>query len=531
MRGTRFPRARRSAVLNLFSPVSMMRRFLAAAALTFVAATAPAAAQPLGTPMLLTSDSSRALLDAGRAALLDLRFGDAEASFRRLQARPDGAPAALLARTHLALYRAFLQDDEAQLAVFTRRADSLDRVLAPLPDTRWRTYLGAEADLLRALVHVRKEQMARAAFAGRDAYNGYERAVRGTPVLHEAELGFGLVQLLIGSAPRTYQTLLRLLGFRGTVEGGRARILRAAEADNARATEAQLVLSVLDPVIRNDREAGRARAAALHTAHPASPLVGFLYGYTLVTDRRVSEAMPVLDAVVAQGAQPGATPVRFASFYLADAHLKAGRPAEAERHARTYLRTLRGVALRAQAQRLLGTALELQGRHADAVAVFRQIRKTRISENEEAAVRYAQRFIAAPMTPDEQALLRAEFAYEDRRHAEAEAAFRALLARTDATTAVRAEAQYRLARTLLAEGAPRRDEAKRAFEAVLAAPGPDALAGFAPWAHFYLGEIAQQENRRADARRAFEAALRVEGAFDYHQSLEQRAKAALETVR
>ena len=507
----------------------MLRRPVALLVALLIAAS-PLAAQPVGTAMLLTSDSSRALLDEGRAALIDLRLNDAEAVLRRLQARPDGAPAALLTRTHLALYRAFLQDDDAQFAVFARRADSLDRALAPLPDSRWRSTMGAEADLLRALVAVRKEQMLRAALAGRDAYNGYEKATSGTPSVADADLGFGLIQFLIGSAPRTYQTILRLLGFRGSVEGGRARMLRAAEHGTYRATEANLALAVLDLTVRDDREGGRARAEALRTAQPASPLTGLLLGYTLLGDRRASQALPILAQTVEQGNRPDVAAVRFAHFYLADALLKTGRPADAEREARAYLRGLRGPSLRAQAQRALGTALELQGRHSEAVAVFRQIRKTRISENEEAAVRYAARFIAAPMTDVEKALLEAESAYEDHRAADAEAGFRAVLARPDATPANRAEANYRLGRTL-ADDAGRAADARRAFEAVLAAPGPDALAGYAPWSQFYLGTLDAKAGRKADARRRFNAALAEDSAFDYHQSLEQRAKAALETVR
>lgn len=506
----------------------MLRRF--AAVLALVAAAAPLSAQPVGNPMLLATDSSRALFDQGRAALVDLRLNDAEGTLRRLQARPDGAPAALLARAYVALYRAFLQDDDAQFAVFARRADSLDRALAPQPNSRWRSTMGAEADLLRALVAVHKEQMLRAALAGRDAYNGYEKATGGAASVADADLGFGLIQLLIGSAPRTYQTILRLLGFRGSVEAGRARIVRAAEQSRYRATEANLALAVLDLTVRGDLAGARTRAEALRTAHPDSPLTGLLLGYTLLGDRRASQALPVLAQTVEQSNRPNVVNVRFAHFYLADALLKTGRPADAEREARVYLRGLRGPALRAQAQRALGTALELQGRHADAVAVFRQIRKTRISENEEAAVRYAARFIAAPMTDVERALLEAEGAYEDRRVADAEAGFRAVLARPDLTPARRAEAQYRLGRALM-DDEGRTADARRAFEAVVDAPGPDALDEYAPWSLYYLGTLDAKAGRKTDARRRFEAALAVDGAFDYHQSLEQRAKAALETVR
>ena len=137
---------------------------------------------------------------------------------------------------------------------------------------------------------------------------------------------------------------------------------------------------------------------------------------------------------------------------------------------------------------------------------------------------------SAPMTAPERALLLATNAYECGRDAAAAAAFETLI--TDLAgsgPAVVAEAHLRAVRAYQATGDL--TAARRHAEAAIAAPGPDGLAGWQPWGNYHAGEIAEKEGRRGDARSHYEAALRASGDFDYHLSLEQNAKTALERVR
>jgi tetratricopeptide (TPR) repeat protein len=503
-------------------------RFCSAAVALGLLLAVRAPAQPMGPVLLLTSDSSRALLEAAHTQTLRLRFDSAEATLRTLQRRPDGAAAALHNRATLALLRGLITDEGVQFTRFTQRADSLDDVLRRYPETRWRLYYEAESALLRALVHARAENLTRAALAGRTAYNRYEKALRGHPEFADAQRGFGLLNLLVGSAPGAYRWMLRLMGYEGTVEGGRARLAQAAEHAEYAREEAALVLSLLDIVVRGDRKAGLDRLDALHRVDPSRALVAYLYGYALLSNRQAEAAERVLAAVVAAQAQPGTQPLEFARYYLADAHFKLGRHDEAIEGFRAYLMRHRGNALRAGAQIRLALALELQGRRAEALPVYRQIRRTRISETEEMAVRLAHRRLATPMTASERTLLEATNLYEAGRYADAAARLEPLLAGPLSPT-LAAEARVRLGRVL--QATQRLADARAQFEAAVAAPGDDPLAGWGPWAHLHLGQIAAEEGRRDEARRHYETALRDERSFDFHLSLEQHARTALEKLR
>lgn len=498
-------------------------------ALVPLAAT-PLRAQPLGSEMLLASDTSRALLAQARVSTLALRFDDAEASLRRLQRRPDGAPAALHHRATIALLRGFLTDDDLHFTRFAQRADSLERTLGRMPETRWRLYFEAETDLQRAIVHARRENLTRAALAARSAHNAYEKALRGDvgATFEEPQKGFGLIQLLIGSAPGAYRWMLRLMGYSGTIEGGRGRLVRAAERSRYNREESLLLLGLVDVVVRGDHAGGLATVERLYREQPGSPLAGHVYGFTLLSDRRAEAAEAVLAGVVEAQRGPGVQPIRFSEYFLGDARFKLGKYDAAAGHLRRYLDSHRGASLRSRALLTLGLCLELQGRRAEALGPYRQVKHTRISEVEEAAVRLARRRLAAPITPAERTLLEATNLYENRAHEAAEAKLRAFLA-TNPPAGEAAEANVRLGRVLVATA--RAAEARTHFEQAYEQPGPDALAGWAPWAHFHAGETLAAEGQKAEARRHFERTIRYEGNYDLYLTLEQNTKTALEKVR
>ncbi len=498
--------------------------------LALLAATPAARAQPMGAELLLDDSTDVRYVIAAREHTLGLRLDSAEAVLRDLSRRPGGLAASLHYRAQLSVLRGFLTDDRIHFTRFNQRADSLRRVLRSQPPTRWRYYFEGESEMQRAIVHGREERLARAGLSAKAAYDAYDRATGGGVVFPDAEKGKGLIQLVIGSAPGAYRWVLRLLGYSGSVEGGRRRLVLAATESRHNREDAALMLGVLDLIVRGDPESGLARFEGLYRADSSRVLVAHLYGFALLSDRRAADAARVLGAAEAAQSAPGTARLWFTTYYLGDARYKLGQYDEAIRLLRAYTENHRGPSLKAGAYLRLATALELTGRRADALAVYRQITHTRISETEEAAVRVAARRIAAPMSPADRALVLAENAYECGRNAEAAAAFEALITDLSGSgPAVVAAAHLRAARAYQALGSLA--DARRHAEAAVAAPGPDALAGWQPWGNYHAGEIAEKEGRRGDARRHYEAALRASGDFDYHLTLEQNAKTALERVR
>jgi len=52
-----------------------------------------------------------------------------------------------------------------------------------------------------------------------------------------------------------------------------------------------------------------------------------------------------------------------------------------------------------------------------------------------------------------------------------------------------------------------------------------------PWAQLHIGDVYAEQGRTEEAIRAYRKALNWETPFDYYQSLEQRARLALERLQ
>lgn len=477
--------------------------------------------------MLLRTDQSEALLEEARHHLLSFRMRAAERTLRQLAAQPDGAAAAYLYLAQLALFEGLMAGDEDRLVDFFDRSDSLKRVLDAAPRSRWRDYMEAETNLQRALASAKRGNYVKSALAARSAFGGFERLVRAYPDFSEPYKGLGLLHIAIGSLPGGYRGLLKVLGYRGTVQGGLAELDRAARQSAYNREEALVYGALTRAILYGEHSAGAAVLQRLHAAYPDSPLFGYLYGFLLLSDRRAAEAERVLRPLARRADDPAYFYPHYADFYLADALFKLGRFAEAETYYRRYLDRHEGPALKAMTHLGLGLALELQGRRAEALDHYRRVESSRGFDSDDVARRAARRYLAAPIAGRTHQLLLARIAFDAGRYADAVPILEGVLADPQASADERAEAYYRLGRVHQAAG--RADEALRAYQHAIDQPGAPEL-GRAPWSQFYIGEIHAGRGDKAQAKAAFEKARAYKGSFDYAQALEQNVKAALERL-
>ena len=480
-----------------------------------------------GRPMLLSQPASLALLEEGRRQLLGFRLEEAEATFRRLADHPDGGPAAYYYLSMLSMLQALIADEEIYFEAFHARSDTLEDLLDEVPASRWRTYLEAEMNLQRGLVAIKEERFTKAAWAARGAYKRFAEAAKGESGFYEPYKGLGLLHLSLASVPGAYRGLLRLLGYSGTVEGGVRELRLAAEKSRYNQEEARIYLAIADVLFLDDREKGLERMAALYEAHPQSPLFAHLYGFMLLSNRRASEAERVLRTVTEKNDDLDVFPIVYADYFLASALFKQNAFVEAERYYRRYLQAFDGPSLRASARLGLGQALEMQGARADAVAHYRQVEATRVSDTDEAAERQARRLLETPMTPRERELLLGRNAFEAGNEQEAEEILATIYSNKAASEADRGMAAFYLGRIYQAQ--EQHSVAVPYYLFAYQNPGPEG-AGLEPWSLFHMAEIYAHRGQTKLARRTYEAAIDYGDDFDFQMALEQRAKIALERL-
>lgn len=480
-------------------------------------ALSPTARRGLG----IETDAGARLWMRGRADLLAFRLDSARAAFARLgRAEPAGAAGALGLET-AALWQAFVMERAPFTDRFYALNDSLGRVAGRLPDTPEGDLVRATAVLHRALLLGREERYARAGLAFRDACGQYAALPATVP---DALYGQGVCEAAAGSIPRKYRWLGRLFGFSGTVAGGIDKLTRAATGDGAMTVEATAALAIVDASLNERRAGGLDRLRDAAAARPGSPVLAYLHAYYLLTDRQAVEAEAALRRAATALAAPGAAPFPFVDADLGMALFRQDKFAEALPLLDRYARTFRGRALLAQTTLHAGLAAEMTGDRRAAEAFYGRVRATREYDTDLAAVREAGRRRAAPMTPAERTLLLGRTAYDSGRLAEAVRRLQPVLTDARQPDAVRAEAAYRTGRAYqaLGDGA----EAVRHFGLAAARPG-DPLARWGPWSRYHTGEVHEAAGRADEARAAYRAVLADETEYDYHTSLEQRARTAL----
>ena len=469
----------------------------------------------------LATEAGAALYAEATADALAFRHGDARAGFRALAEIEPGSAASAYGLESVALWRALVTEGDDAFDRFYALNDSLQALADGLEAPEGRL-LGATAKLHRALAFGRQERYTRAGNSFREAcgrFDGLEAP--------DALFGQGVCEVAAGSVPRAYRWLARLFGFSGSVAGGLAKLDAAADAGGALAVDAVVGLAIADATL-NERRAGSVdRLAALAEARPDSPALAYLAGYHLLLDRRAAEAEAALRRAERGLEAPGAAPIPFVEAHLGMALFRQGRFEEALPYLEGYARTFRGRALKAQTTLHAGLAYELLGDRRRAEGLYRRVRADRDYDTDLAAEREAERRLEAPMTASDRALVVGGAAYDGGDYDGAVRLLQPVVTGADLPAVERAEAAYRTGRARQAQ--ERWDDALRHFRLAADRPG-DPLAKWGPWSVYHMAEVHEARGDLDAAAAAYREVLENEDEFDYHKSLEQRTRAALERI-
>jgi tetratricopeptide (TPR) repeat protein len=478
-----------------------------------------------GHPMLLPSRAMVEELVDVRELIFDLRLEEAEGRLSQMERR-GGSAAALHHMSLISLLRGMLTDSDEHLDEFFERSDALKRALRSEPDGPWKLYLGAENELNRALAHTRANRQMRAALAGRAARDAYRTLHRRYPDFEEAYKGSGVIDLAIGTLPRAYQSVLRLIGIDGGVESGLSKLHRAAYRSEFSREEAGIFLALLMAQVERSSDEPVQVLAALRKKHPESPLLAYLHGYMLLHHRKSQQAIAVLETVARVSDRSITIP--YAHFYLGQAYLARDDYDRAIRAFEAYLSAYDGPSLRAQTLVGLGLAHELSGRRDRAMTFYRRVDASRGYDGDLAARREADARTVAPLDQMTRTLILARNAFDSGRCERAVSLLSPIVSDADLSAAHRAEAAYRLGRAY--ECLDRLDEAL-AWYAQGALNARFVEGRWAPWGHFYRAEILSRQGDHERARAEYEAAAAFSHAFDYRDALHQSIRAALDRLR
>lgn len=476
--------------------------------------------------LLTRSAPAQHHLRAAHEALHRYRIDTAHAHLDTLAAHSDGYWAAPHGRALVALFQAFMTEEDTYFEDVDTHANALRDALNQAPDSGspWVAHMQGEADLMRALVAAREGSYIRAAWRARSAFRTLRRNTERYPDFAESRLGVGLMRYTVGVLPGRYQRVLRVIGFQGDAERGLADLREAAEASTINAVFASAAIGLMRNAVERDTDAAVPHLEAAYERYPDSPLWAYVYGFALMENRQVDRAYEVLTHGLEQ-VEAGATPVSFLHFFRGRVAFAREDYQAAQDALRTYIDRHAGRALMPPAHLYLGLATELVDGWEAARSYYEQVSDDREFDEDAALERWAERRLQGPMSEVDRALLSARNAYDSARYETALEQLQTLLNQNTLSAEQRAEAHYRKGRVYQAQNAF--NSALAHYASARSHTDRTSNAQWGAWSWYHAGTVYRDQQRPGAAAHAFEAAMDWPTPYDYHEGLHQAARIAL----
>jgi tetratricopeptide (TPR) repeat protein len=294
-------------------------------------------------------------------AVLDLRFGEAEAALLSMQQQSPENLVIPLLENYLEVLQILAADDEA---AYRRLSAGMDKRLWKIsrgdPQSPWFRYTQAEIRLQWAALKVRFGDYLSAASDVKQGYELLRDNQNRFPDFKPNLKGLGLVHVVAGNIPDEYQWAVRVLtGIRGSVEQGMSELeslLKYAESnDYPFENELIIIYSALQLHI-NGREDLALKAMLRPTVVPgSSALFAYARAQAYLRSGRTDEAISVL-----QGSPRGGRyhPFPYTDYLYGTAQVYRLDLAEAERSLTRFVQSFGGkTALKTAWQKLAWISL------------------------------------------------------------------------------------------------------------------------------------------------------------------------------
>lgn len=466
---------------------------------------------------------------AAKEHLIHFRFADAERILRPMVKNEKDELTRAVAAYHLATmasWRYFFDPTNDNFEAYKLEADRFRSETRYLADVKWRRFLTGEAAFQKAGILSIRNDMLNAAMSAREAYNAYTKCIEEFPDFVEVQKSMGIMEVMIGSAPRTVRGLLSVVGFSGDVQVGLDHLMVSAQKSQWVREEAIMFYAFMDESLNDARRNGVHELEALVQKNPESPMLNYVLGYLYRNLHMVDQAVPLLEKSVRDRANKSVFSPAMFDYYLADAYFRQNRLDEAIQIFRRFIQDFAGTSLKSAAWLRIGWALELKGDRAGAIVAYQHVQDD-ASNSDENAYRQSKIRVQTPMTPVEKLLLQTQNAADAGHNDEAIQLATQIIEDQTATPVNRAEAHYRLGQALQRKG--QFAEALLPYQKAVDEPG-DPLAKWGPYSQFYIGECLEALGRKNEAIAAYRKTLNYKEKFDYHVGLEQQARAALSRV-
>lgn len=393
----------------------------------------------------------------------------------------------------------------------------------------YRLYFVGEMDFEIALVHLQDKNYWSAVWKIKSAYQKLTECVQKYPDFYEPYKTLGILHTMIGNIPRKYAWMANMLGFKGTIQQGEKELLLCIQKADIQQTEAQLVYAYMCMNIYLKREKSLAVAAEMPRQYPESKYVATICAL-ICTKLNCDEEGAYIIEKLSGFRDRDYLDFAFTEYLTAEYALHKNDKNTAIEHYKNYISKAENDLFKADSYFKTGLCHELQKQRNEALAYYQKAIAEPDSEQEEdkQAKKYAQELLKNPLNGI-QIDLRTARNYADggyyNKAIEQIQNYQTTLSAYQYTE--QAEWYYRMARIVHAQ--KKWELAVQYYKKCTEINLVQAI-WMQVYAWYYMGNVYELQKNNTKAKECYQKALSYNN-YEYQNSLERRAKAALQRVK
>ncbi|MFC2093576.1 tetratricopeptide repeat protein [Bacteroidota bacterium] len=235
----------------------------------------------------------------GLNLIYNLRFEEAEQTFKTLQAKYPYDVKSYFYESLIYFYRAIMTGDEQLYEKFLELSENVINKCEDILDDDDNNieilFYKGQAHSYRSLLMLNlNKSLFRAAINGNSGYRILSEVIERNPEFYDAYMGLGLYKIALGFVPNSFRWLLSIIGFDGNIKDGLSYLRTSMEKGKFTKVDSKVYLAIFSIREREERDKESVKLIkSLYVQYPESPIFKLMYAGFLQQIGEVEESIRI----------------------------------------------------------------------------------------------------------------------------------------------------------------------------------------------------------------------------------------------
>lgn len=431
---------------------------------------------------------------------------------------------------HIAFYKALISENQGYQDEFNAVTNLAYATLEKKKPDGMRNVFMAEFLFERAVLNLKTRNYLSAANEIRKSHNILTNNLKNYPNIVMTKRLLGLYEIALTTIPSEFKGIVELLGYKGNVIEGIAKLRFAAQKSELMRTECEILLIYVQKHILADIDGAYKQIDSLHKTDPSNLLFTYLKANLSMDKKKNNQAILLLhEAEKIQETTPVIS-FPFLEYLLGKTYFFQQQYFESAQYYEKFLGQYRGKNIRSEVSYKKALCAELLGNRESARKQYLSVLELPSTDLDEDnyAKKWAGMLSKRPLTETETVLLKTRNQFDGGYFIACQETLEILISKIQQLNYdERCEVYYRMGRLFL----EKKNYPKAKLYLNLAIQqNPTYNLWMKVYAHYYSGVLMENLADWHSARRFYRLALSFSN-YDFQKGLEQKAKAGLDRLK